>query len=578
MEPDPGAAGADAVRGHPGPRGLRRDRGRRRAHVRAGSCCVQRIHEHNLPEEAFQLVHRPAQVRQRAPRRVRHGHRARGHLDLRPRAPAGDDRLPAHAVPDLPVVAGGAAPHPQTAASRMNRSAASVVGTVMTHGDLVAYVSGHGSGIRTDGDRARRLRALDPGLPIAVVTAGPEWLFRQAVGPGLVFRAERVRRRPRPAGRARHRHAATVAACAAFAREMPARVEHEAAWLRERGGRLVLGDIPPLAFRGRGKAGVPAIGMSQLLVGLDLPPPRAPASPRLAAAAAAAARRLRARARLLQLPFAATCPPSPAGRRCRSSRAGRASRARKARRRLGLGPAPAVLLSSAAWAFPASSSPCWSTLRSFQFLSEPTRLRARPPTCASSPRPTSPRTASTYLDLVAAADVVVTKPGYGIVTDAIACRTRMVYTERAISRVPDPGGGDGALAARRVRLERRPARRAPAARPWRPCWRRPFPSRRPWTAAARRGARPGRGRGALSSRRTPASRCGRDRARLVLPPPASGASNTGCRIRWRRPDEERTTDKALRMLSDHTLGPRASSSIRASRNTWPRPPWRSTTA
>jgi L-arabinokinase len=36
----------------------------------------------------------------------------------------------------------------------------------------------------------------------------------------------------------------------------------------------------------------------------------------------------------------------------------------------------------------------------------------------------------TYLDLVAAADVVVTKPGYGIVTDAIACRTRMVYTER----------------------------------------------------------------------------------------------------------------------------------------------------
>jgi len=35
----------------------------------------------------------------------------------------------------------------------------------------------------------------------------------------------------------------------------------------------------------------------------------------------------------------------------------------------------------------------------------------------------------TYLDLVAAADVVVTKRLW-IVTDAIACRTRMVYTER----------------------------------------------------------------------------------------------------------------------------------------------------
>lgn len=35
-----------------------------------------------------------------------------------------------------------------------------------------------------------------------------------------------------------------------------------------------------------------------------------------------------------------------------------------------------------------------------------------------------------YLDLVRAADVIVTKPGYGIVTDALACGTRIVYTER----------------------------------------------------------------------------------------------------------------------------------------------------
>ncbi len=35
-----------------------------------------------------------------------------------------------------------------------------------------------------------------------------------------------------------------------------------------------------------------------------------------------------------------------------------------------------------------------------------------------------------YPDGVAAADVVVTKPGYGIVTDAIAGGARLVYTER----------------------------------------------------------------------------------------------------------------------------------------------------
>jgi L-arabinokinase len=35
-----------------------------------------------------------------------------------------------------------------------------------------------------------------------------------------------------------------------------------------------------------------------------------------------------------------------------------------------------------------------------------------------------------YVDLVGAADVVVTKPGYGIVTDCIGAGTRMVYTDR----------------------------------------------------------------------------------------------------------------------------------------------------
>jgi len=35
-----------------------------------------------------------------------------------------------------------------------------------------------------------------------------------------------------------------------------------------------------------------------------------------------------------------------------------------------------------------------------------------------------------YPDLVGAVDVVVTKPGYGIVTDCIGAGTRMVYTDR----------------------------------------------------------------------------------------------------------------------------------------------------
>ena len=35
-----------------------------------------------------------------------------------------------------------------------------------------------------------------------------------------------------------------------------------------------------------------------------------------------------------------------------------------------------------------------------------------------------------YVDLVAAADLVVTKPGYGIIADCVANRTPMLYTSR----------------------------------------------------------------------------------------------------------------------------------------------------
>jgi L-arabinokinase len=68
-------------------------------------------------------------------------------------------------------------------------------------------------------------------------------------------------------------------------------------------------------------------------------------------------------------------------------------------------------------------------LRDFQFVIEPA-----PKDPPANVRVVGPeelvRRRMTFLDLEAAVDVVVTKPGYGIVSDAIACRTRMVYTER----------------------------------------------------------------------------------------------------------------------------------------------------
>ena len=73
----------------------------------------------------------------------------------------------------------------------------------------------------------------------------------------------------------------TAAAWRDFVEGWDALVAREAAWLREAGARLVLGDIPPLAFAAAGEAGLSVRRPQQLLVGLDLRPPGVPgAGPR----------------------------------------------------------------------------------------------------------------------------------------------------------------------------------------------------------------------------------------------------------------------------------------------------------
>ena len=169
---------------------------------------------------------------------------------------------------------------------------------------LVAYVSGHGFGHSVRAATVLgAVRSLDPALRIAVVSAGPDWVFRETVGPGLVFRAERADVGLVQRGALVIDTAATAAECDAFDREMPARVEREAAWLGGMGARVVLGDIPPLAFLAAAKAGVPGVGMSNFSwdwIYAHL----ARHEPGLSAAAAAAAAAYAQATNLLELPFA----------------------------------------------------------------------------------------------------------------------------------------------------------------------------------------------------------------------------------------------------------------------------------
>jgi L-arabinokinase len=139
------------------------------------------------------------------------------------------------------------------------------------------------------------------------------------------------------------------------------------------------------------------------------------------AAADAAARAYGAAGLLLELPFAGDLRAFEARERIPMI-ARRASVTRaEARHALGLDERPAVLFSFGGFGFgaPRPDEALAPLHRRFRVLDEPDvgrdRLRAL---------------GLTYRDVVEAVDVVVTKPGYGIVTDAIAAGTRLVYTER----------------------------------------------------------------------------------------------------------------------------------------------------
>ena len=284
---------------------------------------------------------------------------------------------------------------------------------------LVAYVSGHGFGHATrTGLVLRALRERAPDLPLAVVTRAPESLFRAAVPGPFTYR-----RLECDVGLAQKDalvldEAETARRFAVFASRWNETVDGEVAFLRATEARVVLGDIPPLAFAAAQAAGLPGVGLANFSWDW-IYEHAARHAPELRAAAEHCAAAYAKATLLLRLPFAGDLGVFPhiedvplVARRPGVPRA-------EARRRLGLDERPAVLLSFGGIGLPGFRAAVLAPLRDFQFMVpesvDGTRLSAL---------------GLGYEDVVGAADVVVTKPGYGIVTDAIGARTRLVYTDR----------------------------------------------------------------------------------------------------------------------------------------------------
>jgi L-arabinokinase len=124
---------------------------------------------------------------------------------------------------------------------------------------LVAYISGHGFGHFV---RASAVLSLIRGVKTHLRTNGrafflasrADWassITEVDVGPGVIQR-----------GPLASDLAATRRALEQHLHDWPRLVAEEAAFLRESGARLVFGDVPPLAFAAAAEAGVPSVALA----------------------------------------------------------------------------------------------------------------------------------------------------------------------------------------------------------------------------------------------------------------------------------------------------------------------------
>jgi hypothetical protein len=284
---------------------------------------------------------------------------------------------------------------------------------------LVAYVSGHGYGhmVRLC-EVLRVFRARCPDVPLTLVGAVPAQLVRREIPGAYAHRAVAC-----DVGLVQRDALAideeeTARRCAALDAAWEARADEEAAFLRAQGARLVVGDIPALAFEAAARAGVPAVAMGNFswdwiyrhLAG------RQPALARTASLAASAYARA---GLLLELPFTGDMSVFPRRERigfvARAARVGRA----EVRRRLGIWDGPFALVTFGGIGFAGVGPEAVAGDRDVQYLFS-----------SQLPEDRLDALGLRFADIVGAADVVVTKPGYGIVTDCLSGGTRLVYTER----------------------------------------------------------------------------------------------------------------------------------------------------
>jgi hypothetical protein len=280
---------------------------------------------------------------------------------------------------------------------------------------IVFYISGHGLGHASRSiELLTVIAARRPDATLIVRTAAPLWLFRATAPPSVevapletdvgVVQIDSLNLDERE----------TARRAARFYGTFGERVDAEAAFLSARRATIVLGDIPPLACAAAARAGVTSVAIGNftwdwIYGGYETFERLAPGVIGTICEAYTAA------TFALRLPMHGGFEPMAAVTSDIPFIARRSTRdPADTRRRLGVvDDRPFVLASFGGYGLDVP----------YAAIAESEGLTVLSPGTAL-PAPL------TYQDLVAAADVVISKPGYGIVSECVANGTALLYTSR----------------------------------------------------------------------------------------------------------------------------------------------------
>jgi len=295
---------------------------------------------------------------------------------------------------------------------------------------IIFYISGHGFGHSSRmAVVINELLRREPGRRIIIKTSSPEWFFREQINAPISFSPLKCDIGVIQSDSLNLDPLASLKAYDDFLSRGKRIITDELRFIEKVEPGLIVGDIPPLAFAAAHAAGIPSLAVGNFCWDW-IYEPYAESYPEYGHIIPAIREEYGKADLLLRLPFSGEMNAFPAIRDIpliarRSHRA-----PGEVRDLLGLPKKiPVIILSFGGFWLGEDYYRKLSRIDDCIWLASE-RVAFKLPSIRNVNRGELHRLKLGYPDLVNAADLVVTKPGYGILSECIANRTKMLYTSR----------------------------------------------------------------------------------------------------------------------------------------------------